>query len=185
MPPGYQLLYNDLLRDLERMQQRCGSEKEAAESCFWIASNYWEQLKKKTGINKFSSDAEEIIFFREVKPFFLRHAEYHIILSEALLFVPEDGAVIRDFWEEESKRLERVRHRNLPFVEYYESGCREQDAKYFLRSGHPGRKIMPLYDNDPDWCSPDDGTLRTWLAHQLYHGYTQQKLALLETESKL
>jgi len=186
MKTEYKLLHLEMLQDMDRCLQLELPERERAESCFWIASNYWEKLKELMQGRTFKDDNEEIDFFRNVKPEFTSWMEYFVILSEALLFVPVEKLTAIAYWEEESVRFKRFCNKNNQFISYYESNDRHMDSNYFLRKGAEDLKYVvnsPVYDVDTTFCTSHDPLVRAYLAQKKFHDYVLKKIAALK-ESK-
>lgn len=178
MNQKYAGLYHLLLEDLRRMEALELPEDEIVTESYWIADNYWKKLKELLAPLQFAIVAEEIEFFREVKPLFTCQIEYAAIRSESLLSLGASIYSPQLFWETEALRFNRYRSRFEHFVQYYESGSRERDQEFFLHeeSEMGYRPLPPVYDNDPAFCSSHDYILRGYLANQLFLGYCQQKL---------
>ncbi len=197
MKQEYELLYNDMLRDIERCLQLPHPEKENAERCFWIGKKYWGKLKDVVKEKGFKEASQEIEFFRDVKPQFTFHIEYFVILSEALRFAPKLTPVpdevagclksevweaatkrgIIDYWENEGKRFKRFYDKHSEFIEYYESGKRDNDSIYFLRENDVAKDlaISSLYDRDTTYSTSHERLLRTYLANKKYWEYCKEK----------
>ena len=181
MNEKYQLLHDDMLKDITRCEQLELPNAEWVAACFWVAHNYWQRLKSLTCPRSFKSECEEIEFFRNVKPHFTAHIEYFVILSEALTCVPADCGDALCYWEEEGKRLNRFCERNEDFVRYYESGERCRDNLYFLKRNARINYApkLPVYDKDPDYCTSHDHYVRRYLANKMYWEYCKGKIELL------
>lgn len=185
MKEPYQLLYHDLLKDIERCMELPNCEKDNAESCFWIAYNYWEKLKRLRKNYVFKTEAEEIEFFKVVKPGFTSYMEYFIILSEALLCVPAEKEDAIIYWTGEANRFERFCNRNQSFVRYYENDSTEEDPLYFLRQAATDLKYVPsapVYDVDAEFCTPHDHQVRGYLAYKRYYDFVKKRLEALGKE---
>jgi hypothetical protein len=171
-----------MLQDIERCMQLELPERENAESCFWIANNYWDKLKEVMKRKPFRDESEEIEFFRNVKPQFTCYIEYFVILSEALMFIPAERLCAVDYWEDELKRFKRFCDKNYEFVIYYESGKRYHDSIYFLRKNTQGSKFVlsaPVYDVDIAFCTSHDQIVRSYLAYKKFHEYAKQRIEML------
>lgn len=198
MDPIYETLYQEMLKDIERCMGLSHPEKENAESCFWIARNYWEKLKEEVKKRVFKNASEEIRFFREVKPQFTFHIEYFVILTEALQFEPSvlqapadirnqmshdswetaNQKIITEYWEQEEKRFKRFCQKHGEFIEYYESGEHCKDSLYFLRENDTRKDaiLMSLYDTDKDLSTYYSQLLRSYLANKRYWNYVNEKI---------
>jgi hypothetical protein len=122
------------------------------------------ELKTFTRNYKFESQAEEIEFFKEVKPVFLSHYFYCKKVFAVRLF---------DSFKEPKRRqanynrllrqLERYAEKNLEFYEYCMSGNTRMDAHYFIRNSH-GYKSL---DKDECFSTGYDSKLGKILANEL------------------
>lgn len=151
------------------------------ESCFWIASKYWELLKKNIDKSFFEYEGKEINFFRNIKPKFTSQIQFYTMLAEVMLFVPEESDLQLLFWKNEQKRYRRFCERNKEFVEYYESRSFYLDSIYFIRvkpDWVPPQQLAS-YDSDKKFCSSHDHLVRGLLAHKLYFEYVKEKLSLI------
>ena len=178
----YELLYQDMLTDISHQMQLKLPETKLAESCFWIGVNYWEKLKVVT--HGFRDEATEINFFRNIKPQFTGYIEYFTILSEALLFVPEEKVEFIFYWEEQGRRYKRFYNKHEKFIRYYENGNHYMDDIYFLRSSAGARLEQTpkatIYDMDIKFRTSHDHLLRSYLANKLFYDYVRKKLGLIK-----
>jgi hypothetical protein len=175
--------YDEMLSKIAEKTKQA-NKSDLVESCFWIASNYWETLKKDIGQSLFESQAKEIIFFRNLKPKFTSQIQYYSMLAEVQLFIPDDVEMKIEYWGNELKRYLRFCDRNKEFVEYYESKSVYLDSIYFVKvSADWIPPFQPMsYDADKNFCSSHDHLVRGLLAHQLYHAFVQEKLLLVKNE---
>lgn len=188
MNQEYQLLYHEMLQDVERCMGLDLPGTEKMESGFWIAHKYWERLQGAIRQKGFCNEQEEIEFFREVKPHFTCYMEYFILLCESVQFVPVQKDTEREFWEHEEKRLDRFCAKHETFVNYYESGERHGDPLYFLReNNNQAKPVRPklAFDNDATLTTSHDQVLRSYLANKKYNAYVKEKLELLKKNEPL
>ncbi len=179
MKQEYELLHKELLQDIERCMSLELPEKERAESCFWIANNYWDKLKGLLKAKVFEDEYDEIDFFRNVKPQFTHYIEYFVILTEALMFVPRENLSALIFWDGEMKRFKRFCDKHNEFVSYYESGQQYNDSMFYLRKNSGDLKFVisaPVYDVDADYCTSHDSFVRSYLAQKKYYDFAKKKL---------
>lgn len=160
------------------------NKTDMVESCFWIASKFWETLKNGIDLSFFEYQGKEINFFRNIKPRFTSQIQYYSMLAEAVLFVPKIAELEFEYWKNEQKRYRRFCDRNKEFVEYYESKSVYLDSIYFVKvSPEWVPPFQPVnYDADKKFCSSHDHLVRGLLAHQMYHAYVQEKLTLVKNE---
>jgi hypothetical protein len=56
--------------------------------CFKICVEYWTKLKDQVKLQQFADEAEEIWFFKTMKPKFTALIEYYTLVYHAELFMP-------------------------------------------------------------------------------------------------
>src|SRR5436309_2700761 len=103
----YEALFQAFLRQIDRCMKTNLPEAEQLQNCFWIAVKCNKKLKKLVLVKGFVNEAEEIRFFREVKPKFACFTEFFVIACEALWYIstaPDDPVIL---WKEEMKRYSR------------------------------------------------------------------------------
>jgi hypothetical protein len=183
MNPKWEILYEQMLADIDHREKMALPETECVESCYRVALHYWHELEKLFQSRKMQVDVEEIEFFKEVKPHFTSHIEYYLILNQVLLFIPNDDLEKRTYWNEEGGRYQRYRKRHDIFVQYYESGSIDRDADYFLQRNN--RLETPSHEKiygDADCRSSHDHIVRGLLANRMYHDYVQGRIKLLSED---
>lgn len=185
MKEKYRQLHRDMLGEIDYCQQWHSSENEIVETCYRTVLNYYDKLKKLVMDEDFEDEAEEIDFFRNVKPAFTCYIEYFVLLSEALFFVHEVDCATK-FWSEEKKRFIRFCEEHDFFVKYYEAGRQDSDVNFFLRENNDFRfvTIAHYYDRDPVFCTSHDQLVRSYLANKKYYEYCNKKIdALIKVRS--
>lgn len=172
-----------MLEDIDRCRKAILPEAECVECCYRVAMNYWKELKELFISGTMQMDAEEIEFFKEVKPLFTSHIEYYLILNQVVLFVPNIEQEKKEYWNEEEKRYHRYCKRHENFIAYYESGSTERDSEYFLQRNN--RVEMPpqerIYE-DADCRSSHDHIVRGLLAGSMYHDFVLERIKQLSTD---
>jgi len=177
MKPQWENLYSQMLVDINRCKTLDLPETERAESCYGIAINYWHRVKTFFMVKLNYSDAEEIEFFKIVKPQFTSHIEYYLIMNQGLLFIPENLNEKFEYWQVGVERYQRFCDRNLDFIRYYESTSKVYDADYFLQRNNrlvvlPQERIF----EDNDCRTSHDHIVRGLLANRMYHEYAGKRL---------
>jgi hypothetical protein len=183
MKQEFQVLYKEMLQDIKKNMSLSLPELERVEFCFRITSEYWGLLKKKIAESPFKDEEDEICFFKKTKPRFTGYIQYFIILSEALLFVPQEEQTALIYWEAEMQRFKRFYDKHAEFFLYYEEGGSSLDRQYFLRKNNNMSNVndAPVYDIDMEFYTSHDGLLRSLRAHGMYHGYVINRLRKLNS----
>lgn len=179
MKTQWEELYSRLLIEINQCKSIRMPEMEMAETCFRIATNYWIEAKLRFMKRIMQIDDEEMEFFKEVKPLFACHMEFYFLVSQGLLFIPEQPAERKKYWEEESRKQERFAKRHPEFIKYYESKQRHLDFKYFLQRNNGLRyMVQEKVYNDQDCRTSHDHLVRSCLANRMYNEFVKKRLEI-------
>ncbi len=127
-------VYKDMMEDIHQLHAKEGpDEKIILETAFGICVYASDQLRKWIMEYKFASVAEEINFFKLMKPKITSRMEYYKKRYQAALFLPEKKPDQLRFWEYELDKIERFFSDNAAFYTYCKSQSQELDHFYFLR----------------------------------------------------
>jgi len=174
--------YQQLLAALASCEKEAASEIEKVESSFKCSLDYWSKLQKHIKQNGFSSPAEEIHFFKTIKPRFTSHIEYYTCRYHALLFMPADDPLeLIRFWRWEMRKTEKFFEANEAFCRYMREGATDQDSAYFLRAGDQAIQAMPgrIHDADPMTATLGDQLVTMIGAYEMYQSYIQEEMQKL------
>jgi hypothetical protein len=173
-----------MLKDIDACRKKGLDEEKLIECCWQIGKNYWHQVQLQLAQYEFSSDEDEIDFFKNIKPLFASEIEYYNLMLHAQLFQPlYDKELSQKFWNRELLRLERFIENNGEFYDYCKSGKTNFDRFFYLRR----------FNEDPEYPDPlltelekktstrNDGPLAEYLALQKYILYVQKQIDKLNT----
>jgi hypothetical protein len=169
-------LYEALVRDINAILARDLSDKEKMELCFRCCIEHWNRLKEEIKSEGFASDAEEIHFFRNIKPRFTGEIEYYTQRYHAILFLPPaDASSRQDFWEGEIGRIDKFFGSFHIFFAYYSSGKTDQDDRYFLRRNSDGSNLAHanVFDMDQATATSHDWLLTNKIGYEKYKKFAQ------------
>jgi len=173
-------LHKALLTEIEASRKSCMTELEYVENVFRIALNYWNGLKEQLRHSSFESQADEIDFYKNIKPRFTCYIEYVMLINHSLLFVPvENKEAKKDFWESELQELNRFNEKNAAFVDYYKNKRTHHDHQYFLRANYDTANLIVSrpYDIEAGFMTSHDHLVAAYLAQLMYNEYVKEKLA--------
>ena len=111
----------------------CVKGKEAemraqGERCSHAAEHFWSLLAKQMDGYKFRDAAEEIRFYKQIKPLFISEIKFYRQLYHLILFEPsEKPDQIKDFQLREMQRFDKFVRDNQEFCDYYKSGRTDRD----------------------------------------------------------
>jgi RteC protein len=188
MPPEYQEYYRQLLAAIGAHQGNVRPEVEMVEACFKSSLDHWGRIYRQVSQQGFRTPAEEIGFFKAVKPGFRAWIEYYTYRYHVLLFRPSGNVLeTQRFWKWEERKMERFYESNEEFCRYMKEGSTSRDKEYFLRTScarSGGRSCAQLmYDLDSEMSSPMDHLATTIKAYELYEKYIQLTIQTYDLEA--
>lgn len=177
-------LYVRMQEEISKVESCCHNEMMLVEECFTISLGYWNRIKQVSESCMFGKQADEIHFFKHIKPLFIASMEYYMLLYQAVLFRPaHDNEQLLSYWLYQLQRVEKFMERNRDFCEYYHSGQTDRDAAYFMRPKNlhhvPGKSSCkytgPL---------PPGYTAACLIGYRKYRLYIEQELEKLIPKNK-
>src|SRR5262245_36139346 len=97
---NYDVYHQQLLAALATCREKAVSQIQEVEICFKCSLDHWGRLQDQVRKNDFQSPAEEIYFFKKIKPRFTSFIEYYTCRYHALLFMPAgDNLEMIRFWK--------------------------------------------------------------------------------------
>lgn len=168
-----------MLAGIERCWLLPLPEEKQVEAAFKAAVNSWEVVKKELAHYSFKDKAEEIDFYKNVKPRFTCYMEYLPLVFLGISYRPAADEAIRIFfWREETKKLQKFEEKHIDFVNYYKSGRTDNDWQYFLPENYDLAEytVSKIYDMDGEFMTSHDHLVASLLGHEMYHEYAKRKL---------
>lgn len=166
--------------DLEIDNQISKSEK-AIEVILTSIAN----LKKVILKIGFKSDAEEIHFFKDIKPQFTSKLIYYNIVYKIEMKRPNGGnRVLKKYYNNELQKLKAYFDNELDFYKYYRSGSSYLDYKYFLRGKYDIKLALDSYyfETDSSFSTSHDFKVARILANDLIQLYLEDQLIMIENK---
>lgn len=154
-----------------------------AEKSVNICVSSIDDLRSKISKYKFETKAQEIKFFKEVKPQFVSRLIYFITIYNIETHRPNGSVKIkRKYLQFELTKLKNFFDENLGFYRYYRTGSTYLDNKYFARGKHDIRLKLDsfVYEYDPKFCTSHDFKVSTILANDLLQVYLENELNKLD-----
>lgn len=169
-------MINILLTELIFCWQSRNSEQLKVESAIMITRKHCVALSDELFRKTFTSDEEEIFFFKKIEPNFIGKLRYYTILYEALI---SESCSPHEYWSNEMKRYSRFREKNASFIEYLESGCTVNDDRYFLRRNNkePIQLHQNLYGLGANLHTSHNHVASALFAEKLYNRYVSHKIS--------
>tara|TARA_Y100000588_G_scaffold64106_1_gene63814 strand:+ start:12140 stop:12988 length:849 start_codon:yes stop_codon:yes gene_type:complete len=131
---------------------------------------------------KFKTDAEEIKFFKEIKPQFISKLIYYNTIFKIEMKRPNGGnRIVKKYYNNELVKLKAFFDNELEFYKYYRSGSTYLDHKYFLRSKFDIKMSLSSYyfEADTNFSTSHDYKVAKILANDLIQLYLENNLVLI------
>lgn len=134
---------------------------------------------------KFKTDAEEIKFFKEIKPQFTSKLIYYNTIFKIEMKKPNGGnRIVKKYYNNELVKLKAFFDNELEFYKYYRSGSTYLDHKYFLRSKFDIKMSLSSYyfEADTNFSNSHDFKVAKILANDLIQLYLENQLVMIENK---
>ena len=143
----------------------------------------FEELREFIHQYTFQDANEEILFFKDIKPFILSKLIYFNDIYLLELRKPNGSKeVLKEYYKKKQTAITEFCNANLDFYQYYRSKATHLDRYYFLRE-HENYKLCHncgMFDKDPLFSTCCDHRVAKMLAYDMLEIYLQQRLQELE-----
>ena len=143
----------------------------------------FEELREFIHQYTFQDANEEILFFKDIKPFILSKLIYFNDIYLLELRKPNGSKeVLKEYYKKKQTAIMEFCNANLDFYQYYRSKATHLDRYYFLRE-HENYKLCHncgMFDKDPLFSTCCDNRVAKMLAYDMLEIYLQQRLQELE-----
>lgn len=144
------VLYEKMQAQLQDIADSTGDLLERAEQSYYSVIEYLKDLKRFTKDYEFKDLEEEIRFFKEVKPMFLKEVVYFMKMFDIESAKPVAGIdEQKQYYHSWIKQLRSYFDQNRFFYLYYRMGKAHLDSSLFIREPEP-LPMMPNYSLDAD-----------------------------------
>lgn len=172
-----------LLQEMEQQLRAIHSDNQDpltySVSAIKLLVDLLERLKSFSIQYAFSDTAEEIVFFREIKPCFASRLIYYNEVYNIEISRPVgNGKTIRHYYKTEIAKLKSLFDDNIEFYRYYRSGDTDLDVRYFTRRKPDFRATLDsaYFQADHRFSTSHDYKLACLLANEELTRYLEQRL---------
>jgi hypothetical protein len=172
-----------LLEGLKRIDNDETEILKKAELSIYCINNSLQKLKEFVRKNKFSSQDNEIIFFKEIKPSIYNKLIYFVKIFNIESRRPNGSDKSqKKYLLNELNKLEKYFSENLEFYQYIRNNMTYLDDKYFVRGKLDLRLYVDtfIYDADPEFSTSHDYKVSKIIANDLLNIYLKSELAIME-----
>ncbi|AEM71530.1 Tetracycline regulation of excision, RteC [Allomuricauda ruestringensis DSM 13258] len=175
----YQKLLSEFEGQLEALESGDGDILYKAEKGIALVEKCIHKLQKQIVGKSFETQADEIYFFKHVKPQIFSKLIYYIRLFSIESKRPrgKDVAQVK-YLQQQIDKLQTFFNDNLEFYNYYRRGAMSMDEQYFVRGNRDLR--MPLesfhFLIDDQFSTCQDGTVATIMAYDMLIVYLRKEV---------
>jgi hypothetical protein len=175
----YQKLLSEFEGQLETLESGDGDILFKAEKGIALVEKCIRKLQKQIVGQDFETQADEIYFFKHVKPQIFSKLIYYIRLFSIESKRPrgKDVAQVK-YLQQQIDKLQTFFNDNLEFYNYYRRGAMSMDEQYFVRGNRDLR--MPLesfhFLIDDEFSTCQDGTVATIMAYDMLIVYLRKEV---------
>ncbi len=177
--------YNDMLAVLERIRQSEDNVLLTFENCLMEIDATIRRLKEQVRKHQFDSIAEEVCFFKELKPKFVAEFIFYTSVLEIESNKPQNNIkMLRRYYANHLKNLESSNDKNRDFYNYYSRGATYLDHKYFVRHSYDLKMQLPqlLYSFDDMFTTSHDFYVAQFIANEKVLAFVNQQMSDMKSE---
>ena len=137
-------------------------------------------IKVDVSLYQFSTVADEVYFFKEIKPVFISQFIYFSKLLSIEAAKPNAGELsLKEYYECELELLKNFYENHTDFYEYYRRKATYLDQKYFVRNQFDLKTKIEagLYDYDEKFATSHDHLISQIMANDRLEKYLLKSIA--------
>lgn len=172
-------IIDDYRKEIKPVEESSLNDFSTVEKGISISRQYLQKLRICVRENEFNSPQEEIIFFKNHKPYVYSRLKFYSKLYNFLINRPAGTIKSQQiFIDGEIKKLQESNRRHLDFIKYYREGSTILDEFYFLRGKD---KISLVSDTshfytDAEFSTSHDNAVAKIIAYDLLVNHYIQEL---------
>ncbi|RIV31516.1 tetracycline regulation of excision, RteC [Flagellimonas lutimaris] len=175
----YQKLLSEFEGQLESLEQGNGDILFKAEKGIVLVEKCIRKLQKQITGKTFENQADEIYFFKHVKPQIFSKLIYYVRLFNIESKRPrgKNAAQVK-YLQQHIDKLQTFFNDNLEFYNYYRRGAMSLDEQYFVRGNRDLRLPLESFHFliDDQFSTCQDGTVATIMAYDMLIVYLRKEV---------
>jgi len=175
-------LRRELELGLDRLTAQVNDPLERLVQSLKLVRDCLNRLKQLIGVYPFATKADEIYFFKYIKPAFYCHQIYCTEIYTVETGLPfGDVAKQLQFLGDELTYVERYFKKYAFLYQYYKLNADELDNLYFIRGGLAQTVLLPnVPELDPAFSTSCDYLFSKFRAYDMLKAWLQDKIAYLK-----
>lgn len=183
-------LYDDMRASLEEIESSASNTLEWAERSYQAVDAVLQQLKEYIVDYSFKNKAEEILFFKELKPKFQKELIFFIEVYYTELNRPVAGQEhLEQYYTKVLEGIQSFFQRNQMLYGYYRTAKSSHDELFFVRDSiNEPFLALPEYslDMDPRFTTLNSSRFAKIQAYELLRDHVQRSIdALKQPQSSI
>lgn len=137
------------------------------------------KLKDMISSHQFETVAEEVQFFKKLKPPFIAKFIYYSKILEVESHKPNAGVkVLKKYYEAEQEKLKLFYSEQSEFYSYYRREATYLDHKIFVRNSYDLKMKLSFgfYNFDSNFTTSHDHMIARFIANQQYDQYLKRQI---------
>ena len=183
MNAKYNQLLNELIEQLNFINLEIDDTLVRCEKGIEIISKSVKKLKAQFIKDNFTTEAQEIEFFKNIKPKFTSKLIYYNIVYKIEARMPYGGErVVKKYLNSELEKIKNYFYNNHEFNKYHRTGSVYLDNKYYVRGEIDIKLAIDsfFFEVDQSFATSHDFKLAKILAHDLVQVYLEDKLRSID-----
>ena len=179
---NYQKLVSEFKTQMDQLEQDGGDILYKAETGIAQVERYLKRLQAQIDKKPFTSQEDEIYFFKHIKPQFFSKLIYYGRLFNIESKRPRgSNAAQIKYLKNQIKKLQIFFNDNLEFYNYYRRGAISLDEQYFVRGNRDLRLPLESFHFliDVRFSTCQDGTVAIIMAYDMLIVYLQGEIDIL------
>lgn len=179
-------LHEDLEVEINKVYKEDKDVVQFAEKSLILIDDAIRKVKKIISPHHFENIAEEVYFFKKVKPQFISKFIYYSTILNVESHKPQAGnKVIKKYYEGEQIKLKVFYTEQAEFYSYYRRDATYLDHKIFVRNSYDLKMKLSygFYNFDTTFTTSHDHLIARFIANNLFDQYLKDSIENLGVNS--
>lgn len=175
-------LHDDLEWKINQVYDEDEDMVKVAEKSLLLIDESIRELKGMISIHHFENIAEEVYFFKKLKPQFISKFIYYSTILDIESHIPNAGnKAFKKYYEAEQDKLKTFYIEQAEFYSYYRREATYLDHKIFVRNSYDLKMKLSFgyYNFDASFTTSHDHMIARFLASQQFDKYLKKQLEKL------
>lgn len=153
-----------------------------SEKCLVLIDESIRKVKELISVHQFDNIAEEVHFFKKLKPQFISKFIYYSMILDLESHKPNAGnKVLKKYYESGQEKLKIFYEEQAEFYSYYRREATYLDHKIFVRNSYDLKIKLSFgfYNFDTSFTTSHDHMIARFVASQQFDKYLKKQLSNL------